>query len=54
MSAPHICSGERAALLAGEGDQVRCGKCGTFVPERDLISTDEGDVCPGCASEDDE
>lgn len=42
------CSGERAALLAGEGDDCKCADCKRFFPSATLIPLAHGDVCEDC------
>ena len=42
------CSGERAALLAGEGDDCKCDDCKQFFPSATMIPLAHGDVCEDC------
>lgn len=44
------CSGEYLAHQAGEGDSVRCRKCGEFARERDMTPTEKGNECPECVA----
>lgn len=44
----HQCSGESAAIRAGEGDECQCDDCKLFFPGGELYIWPTGNVCEDC------